>query len=76
MIKYKVCLVFLVLFLSWTLEAKEFHVSIKKGKDSNEGSISKPFKTISEAIKQAAVEWAYNTTGAYADIKIQSNTGM
>lgn len=44
-----VLMMFIVVFVS----AKEYHVSVKNGSDSNTGSASKPFKTISEAVKHA-----------------------
>lgn len=43
----------LVMFMVFFASAKEYHVSIKNGKDGNTGSVSKPFKTISEAVKHA-----------------------
>ncbi len=40
------------LLISFTLTAKEYHVSVK-GNDSNEGSEQMPFKTIMQAVKFA-----------------------
>jgi len=45
-------LLFQALYSSLTLSAKEYHVSVK-GDDTNEGSLLKPFRTISEAIRHA-----------------------
>lgn len=45
-----VLMIFMVVVVA---PAKEYHVSVKKGNDSNIGSVSKPFKSISEAAKHA-----------------------
>lgn len=50
--KLYLCLLILSVFSNSLSYAKEYHVS-KKGRDENEGSVAKPFKTISEAIKHA-----------------------
>lgn len=45
-------LLILALFNTTTIYAREFHVSAK-GNDTNDGSVVKPFKTISTAVKNA-----------------------
>lgn len=54
-IKYvrKVSTSVLMMFMVFLVSAKEYHVSIKSGNDNNTGSVSKPFKTISKAVKHA-----------------------
>jgi hypothetical protein len=49
--RYIFCLILVVLSISG-ISAREFHVSAK-GNDSNNGSVSLPFKTISAAVKVA-----------------------
>ena len=48
----KLALIVLVGLLSQSLSAGQFHVSIK-GSDNNDGSASKPFRTISAAAQVA-----------------------
>ncbi len=48
----KLPLLLLLVLITSTAFAKEYHVSVK-GNDSNDGSAAKPFKTISEAVKHA-----------------------
>jgi len=50
--KMKKFLIIIYVLLNTVSFAKEFHVS-KKGNDSNDGSVTKPFKTIAAAIKYA-----------------------
>ncbi len=45
-------LIVLILFINTLSSAREFHVSTK-GSDTNNGLVSKPFKTISQAVKYA-----------------------
>jgi len=49
---FKFILPALILLVSISVSAKEYHVSVK-GSDSNDGSESMPFKTIAQAVKYA-----------------------
>ena len=48
----KLALIVLVGLLAQSLSAREWHVSVK-GSDKNDGSVSKPLKTISAAARLA-----------------------
>ena len=48
----KLALILLVALFTQTLSAREWHVSVK-GSDKNDGSVSKPLKTISAAARLA-----------------------
>lgn len=50
--KLNLFLLILALTVSVLTSAREYHVSVK-GSDANDGSASKPFRTISEAVKHA-----------------------
>ena len=50
--KLNLCLLFLVVLVTTTGFAKEYHVSVQ-GSNANDGSASKPFKTISAAVNHA-----------------------
>ena len=52
MLRFYFCLLILIVFNTSLISAKEYHVTVK-GDDSNNGSVSMPFKTISAAAKVA-----------------------
>ena len=50
--KLKLCFLLIIFFSPSLLLAKEYHVSVK-GKDTNDGSSSAPFQSISKAVEHA-----------------------
>jgi len=69
-------LFFLLLCLAFTDGTREYHVAVT-GSDSNEGSVSKPFKTISEAARKAtAGDRIIVHEGTYRELVIPENGGL
>jgi len=76
----RLCIIPLLIFSFSILSAREYHVSVK-GNDSNDGSFSKPFKTIGIASKLAVAgdtvtvhtgvyrEWVNPLRGGESDLK-------
>ena len=70
-----ISLLILVFTLAYSADAKEFHVSLR-GNDSNDGSVYKPFKTISHAAQIAlAGDVVTVHEGTYREIVIPENGG-